>query len=197
MVQAHHILVGGGTGFVGCHLVRLLKENGAKVKIITRSSANNPDHISWKKISEEGLPKETTAVVNLAGRNILDLEFWTNSFKKEIYDSRIETNRTLVEAIHKATNKPKAFVTVSGVGYYKPDENKVYDEEWTQPDNEQDFLAALARDWEKSSELDEQLAPSTRRVIIRSGVVLGHDGGVVKNMLTPFLMCAGGPIGRL
>lgn len=88
-------------------------------------------------------------------------------------------------------------MTVSGVGYYKPDENKVYDEEWTQPANEQDFLAALARDWEKSSELDEQLAPSTRRVIIRSGVVLGHDGGVVKNMLTPFLMCAGGPIGRL
>lgn len=125
------------------------------------------------------------------------ISLFYSSQKPHFSKGRIETNRTFVQAIHKATNKPKAFVTVSGVGYYKPDENKVYDEEWTQPENEQDFLATLARDWEKSSELDEQLAPSTRRIIIRSGVVLGHDGGVVKNMLTPFLMCAGGPIGRL
>lgn len=108
---------------------------------------------------------------------------------------RIETNRTLVQAIHKATNKPKVSVTISGVGYYKPDEKFVYDEEWTQPEGETDFLASLAKDWEKSSELDEQLAPSTRRVVIRSGVVIGHDGGIIKNMLPPFLMCAGGPIG--
>lgn len=47
MVQAHHVLVGGGTGFVGRHLVRLLKENGAKVRIVTRNPANKPDHISW------------------------------------------------------------------------------------------------------------------------------------------------------
>lgn len=54
----------------------------------------------------------------------------------------------------------------------------------------------LARDWEKASELDESKAPNTRRVVIRSGAVIGKDGGVVKNTKLPFLLGFGGPIGE-
>lgn len=145
------------------------------------------------------MPQQTTAVVNLSGLNIFSPTLWTESFKKQIYDSRIETNRTLVEAIHKATNKPKSFVTVSGVGFYRPDQKIDYDEEWTQPKNEHDldYLMKLARDWEKSSELDEEKAPSTRRVVIRSGVVLGGDGGALQNMVIPFRLGLGGRLGKL
>lgn len=208
MVQAAHVLVGGGTGFVGRHLVKCLRNSGAKVRIITRNppkgsnsstgGGGNSDHITWNRIRDEGLPKETTAVVNLAGRNILDPVFWTDGFKKEIYESRIGTNRLLVEAIHKSAAKPKAFVTISGVGYYKPDENVEYDENWSQPTDrgQRDYLMNLAADWEQSSELDENLAPITRRVIIRSGVVIGKDGGVVKQVKLPFLLGAGGPLGK-
>ena len=144
------------------------------------------------------MPKQTTAVVNLSGLNLFTPTFWTESLKKQIHDSRIDTNRSLVEAIHKAPIKPKSFVTISGVGFYEPSLKKVYDEEWTQPKNEHDldYLMRLARDWEKSSELDEEKAPSTRRVVIRSGVVLGRGGGVIQNMLTPFRLGLGGPIGK-
>lgn len=197
MVQSQVVLIGGGTGFVGRYLVNCLKNGGAKVRVITRKPGTGTDQISWDTIKSKGLPQDTTAVVNLAGRNILDPVLWTDNFKREVYSSRIDTNRLLVHAIHKATNKPKSFVTVSGVGYYKPDETAEYDEEWAQPEDTSgnDYLMNLARDWEASSELTETEAPSTRRVIIRAGVVLGHDGGIIKNVMLPFKVGLGGPIG--
>lgn len=105
-----------------------------------------------------------------------------------------------MDAIHKSPANLKAFVTISGVGYYKPCEEVEYDENWTQSDDvkarEINFLMKLAKDWEQSSELDEQKAPSTRRVVIRSGVVLGNDGGIIKNAKIPFLLGLGGPLGK-
>lgn len=94
----------------------------------------------------------------------------------------------------------KAFVTISGVGYYKPSPEVEYDENWTQPDDgrgkDGNFLMKLAKDWELSSELDEQKAPSIRRVIIRSGVVIGGDGGLIKNAKVPYWLGLGGPLGE-
>lgn len=107
----------------------------------------------------------------------------------------------LANAIHSAGNKPKAFVTVSGVGYYPASEPRTgieYDENWTQAktDSTNSYLMRLASDWEKASELDESKAPNTRRVVIRAGAVIGSDGGVIKNAKLPFLLGAGGPMGE-
>lgn len=91
---------------------------------------------------------------------------------------------------------------MSGVGYYpasEPINGTEYDENWTQqaaaaatPAN---YLMRLAQDWEKASELNESKAPTTRRVVIRAGAVIGRDGGVIKNSKLPFLLGAGGPLG--
>lgn len=196
MVQSQVVLIGGGTGFVGRHLVNLLKSDGAKVRVITRKPGTSPDHISWDAIKSKGLPSDTTAVINLAGRNILQPGLWTDSFKKEVYTSRVETNRLLAQAIDEAKTKPRSFVTVSGVGYYKPCETTEYTEEWQQPAGEQtDFLMKLASDWEEASKLDEAKSPNTRRVVIRSGVVIGSDGGIVANLMLPFKLGLGGRVG--
>lgn len=117
-----------------------------------------------------------------------------------VLSGRINTNRVLVDAIHRSPSNLKAFVTISGVGYYKTSDKVEYDENWTQPDNgkssETSYLMKLAKDWEQSSELDEQKAPSTRRVVIRSGVVIGGDGGIIKNIKVPFWFGLGGPLGE-
>lgn len=194
------ILVGGGTGFVGRHLVKILRDTGSHVRIITRKPKNNTDYVSWDVIKHVGLPKETTAVINVSGRNILDPVPWTESFKKEVYSSRVDTNRLLADAIHKAKRKPTAFITISGVGYYAPSDSYEYDEQWTQPAGSKqgsaaNYLMRLAADWERASELDATGSESTRRVIIRSGAVIGSDGGIVQNLKVPFNMSLGGPIG--
>lgn len=197
MVRQAHILVGGGTGFVGRHLVKSLRNSGAKVQVISRKAGKTQDTITWRDIKLLGLPDQITSVVNLAGLNILSPQLWTGLFKQAVYDSRIGTNRILVEAIHGAKNKPDSFVTISGVGYYKPHPTFQYSEEWTQSENkyDKDYLMTLAYDWENASILDEQLAPNTRRTVIRSGVVLGPDGGVIANMKLPFTLGLGGHLG--
>lgn len=204
MVQSQVILIGGGTGFVGRHLVNLLRQAGAKVRILTRRPGSNSDQISWDAIRSKGLPSDTTAVVNLAGRNILEPGLWTESYKKEVYSSRVESNKLLADAINAATNKPRSFVTVSGVGYYPghtaQEPGPEYDEEWRAPDgvdrnSRENYLMSLARDWERASELDEDTSSKTRRVVIRAGVVIGPDGGVITNMMVPFKLGLGGPIG--
>lgn len=202
MVQSHVVLVGGGKGFVGGHLVNLLRRGGAKVRVITRrpDDASGSDQISWDAIRSKGLPNDTTTVINLAGRNILEPGLWTEAYKREAYSSRIETNKLLADVINASANKPKSFLTVSGVGYYPAsDTTTEFDEEWQQeahPDQPRDFLAQLAHDWEEASKLNEESSAVTRRVIIRSGVVIGPDGGIIKNMSLPFKLGLGGPIGN-
>lgn len=112
---------------------------------------------------------------------------------------RINTNRILVKAIHEAKAKPKCLITASGVGYYEPNGKTVYTEDWLQPEESSakpiNFIMDLARQWEKASELDEGLAPTTRRAVVRIGVVIGSDGGIVKNSKAQFKFCFGGTVG--
>ena len=63
------------------------------------------------------MPANTTAVVNLAGQNVLDpTRRWTPGFKQNVWNSRINTTQSLAQAIIKAQNKPKVFISISGVG---------------------------------------------------------------------------------
>lgn len=196
MVQSQVVLIGGGTGFVGRHLVNLLKSDGAKVRVITRKPGSSPDHISWDAIRSKGLPSDTTAVVNLAGRNILEPGLWTDSYKREVYSSRIDTNKLLAQAIDAATKKPRSFVTVSGVGYYEPSDTAEFTENWLQADSRgTNYLMSLAKDWEEASKLDESKSADTRRVVIRAGVVIGRDAGILGNLMLPFKLGLGGPVG--
>lgn len=98
-------------------------------------------------------------------------------------------------------NKPKCFVTISGVGYYRPSVSEEYDEQSISnvggdKRSASDYLIKLAQDWEDSSKLSDE-SHSTRRVVIRSGVVLGKGGGIIEGLQLPFSLFLGGPIGEL
>lgn len=184
------VLIGGGTGFIGRHLSNILVENGYKVTAVSRKSA--PDHITWNEISRNGLPDGCTAVVNLAGENILNpFKRWNNAFKEEVVKSRVETTKLLASAIKSASTPPEVFVTMSGVGYYQPNPFKEYTED--SPGGDHDFLSRLSRKWEEVGNLPESL--KVRRVIVRSGVVLGRDGGMIQQIFLPFFLGVGGRIG--
>lgn len=150
-----------------------------------------PKRITWHDVQRVGLPQDVTAVVNLAGQNVLDVtRRWTEGFKQNVWNSRIQTTCALAKAITDAKDKPAVFITISGVGIYKPDNHIVYSENVAV--SQFDFFSKLCFEWENAAKLPSHV--STRQVIIRSGVVLGSEGGMIKQLYLPFLLGLGGPI---
>lgn len=184
------IIVGGGTGFIGRQLAKLGQSKGFKVISVSRRAG--PNCLTWNDISRNGLPKDCVAVVSMSGESILQpFKRWTDEFKAQLKESRVAKTKLLNQAICSSSKPPKAFVSLSGVGYYKPDPNKEYTEnDVVEPF---DFLSHLTKEWEAAAKLPSQVP--TRSVIVRTGVVVGKDGGVIQNIKTPFSLGLGGPIG--
>ncbi|KAI4902055.1 hypothetical protein NFI96_007195 [Prochilodus magdalenae] len=185
------VLIGGGSGFVGRELTRLLKSKGHEVTIISRQPG--PGRITWADVESRGLP-QCEGAVNLAGENIMNpLRWWNDSYKKDLFSSRVDTTKTLAQAIAASPSPPQSWVLITGVACYKPSLQNQYteDSEWTPFD----LLSRLVKEWEEAGRLPHSIAQSTRQVIIRPGAVLGRDGGAMKQMLTPFWLGLGGPLG--
>jgi len=181
------ILVGGGTGFIGQEVCRLLRKSGYEVVIISRHSGQY--RMTYGNLQENGLPSGTKAVINLAGQNVLDpLRRWSPEFKELCRSSRIETTKRLATAIRETSNKPSVFVTVTGVGYYASDSNLHCDET---SGRGQGWLAELAEQWEH-----EASQSGVRTVILRPGVVLGRNGGMISQIYLPFFLGLGGRMGE-
>nr|XP_060636103.1 epimerase family protein SDR39U1 [Anolis sagrei ordinatus] len=181
------VLVGGGSGFVGRALTRLLKDRGHEVTLVSRSPGKN--RVTWDELSRLGLPP-CEGVVNLSGENVLNpLRRWNESFCQEVVASRIETTKALAKAIAGAEHPPQAWVLVTGVGYYRPSHTTKYTED--SPGGDFDFFSRLVTRWEAVARIPGDV---TRQAVVRSGVVLGRDGGAIAQMLWPFRLGLGGPI---
>jgi uncharacterized protein (TIGR01777 family) len=128
-------------------------------------------------------------VVNLAGAGLAD-QRWTAARKAELWRSRIDSTRSLLAAIGHVKHRPTLFVQQSAVGYYGSTGDAVIDEA-SGPGS--DFLAKLCADWEAESRPAEALG--CRRVVIRTGLALSAEGGLLDRMLLPFRLFIGGPIG--
>ena len=186
------VLIGGGSGFVGKQLASDLSKVGYSVKIISRQRRDGKS-VTWNDIKTNGLPSGTTAVVNLAGELVLNpLKRWGDRFEKDLRDSRVGTNNLLRDAIISAETKPEFWGQISGVGYYPPSATNSYDED-SAPDA-CDYWNKFTHDWELAGELPDSCS-DVRRVIIRSGVVLGKTGGALPQMKPAFFLGVGGPIG--
>lgn len=176
------IVIFGGTGFIGQPLVRALQAAGHNV-LVTDLRRDT----EW-----ETKLAGSDAVVNLAGAPLFSKR-WTESFKKEIYDSRIDGTRKIVDAIGRAKQKgggPRVLVSASAVGYYGPHPSAEFTESSGPGD---DFLAKVCRDWEAEA-LRAEREFGVRTVLVRTGVVLGREGGALKQLLLPFKMFVGGPV---
>ncbi|KAM7150767.1 epimerase family protein SDR39U1 [Macrochelys suwanniensis] len=182
------VLVGGGTGFVGGALTQLLRSRGHEVTHVSRRPG--PNRISWDEVARSGLPL-CDAVVNLAGENVLNpFRRWDDAFRRVVVASRVETTKTLAKAIAEAKRPPRAWVLVTGVGYYRPSPTAEYTEE--SPGGDFDFFSRLVSTWEAAAKIP---GDGTRQAVVRSGVVLGKGGGAVSQMLWPFRLALGGPMG--
>lgn len=188
-----HILITGGTGFIGNYLVNTLLSRGDTVTIVSRTPGKyrkkGVAYASWDD-DLTAIMETVDAVINLAGSNLFDNR-WTDSVRKSILNSRIKATESMVNAIKGAKNKPKVFISGSAVGYYGPRGADILDE--SQPSG-QDFLAKVCIAWEhEAQKLND---PSVRLVIARIGIVQQTDNGALQKMLLPFKLYGGGPLGH-
>lgn len=161
----------GVTGFIGTHLSHYLQNKGHVVFPITRQDFL----LDNRNILKERLA-QSDCIINLAGAPIN--RKWTKRYKQELYDSRIQTTRTLVEMINDLENPPKCFISTSAVGYYAP--HTCYSE--FSAENGTDFLSQLCRAWEYEV---SKLRDDIRCIITRFGIVMSEKGGMYSQMSAP------------
>lgn len=179
-----NVVVTGATGFIGVRLMQLLREKGHQAEGIDLRKTSG-----W-----EAKVEAADAVINLAGEPLFGKR-WTTLIKSEIHDSRVNTTRKIVEALGRAQKKsPKARVLVNGsaIGFYGSTDDEVLTEKSAAGS---DFLAFVCREWEEEAH-KAQLQHGIRTVLLRTGIVLGKNGGALKQMLPPFRIGLGGPIGN-
>ena len=132
------------------------------------------------------------AVIHLAGKNVSGR--WTESFKREVRDSRVRGTQTLAAAAaesFRATGMPKTFVAASAIGYYGDRGDELLTEQ-SPPGT--GFLADVCQEWEGAT---NRAADAGIRVVnLRIGVVLAKQGGALKAMLPAFRLGLGGPVGN-
>ncbi|MEE6519156.1 hypothetical protein FKM82_030691 [Ascaphus truei] len=135
--------------------------------------------------------------MELPQRIVLDWRIgsrWTEQYKQEVISSRVDITRSLTLAISRSRTPLRSLVLLTGVGYYPPSRTQQYSED--SPGGDADFLSRLVRDWEAAAQIPlADGKPKTQLVKVRSGVVLGRDGGALPAMLWPFRLCLGGPVG--
>ena len=111
------IAISGASGFVGSSLNKYFSNLNYKVISISRDVLNNQEKLN-EVISSSDI------IINLAGANIINR--WSESYKKLLYSSRIDTTSKIVNTINTITNKPKLLISTSAVGIY--DNKSTYDQ---------------------------------------------------------------------
>ncbi|MBZ0135740.1 MAG: TIGR01777 family oxidoreductase [Planctomycetes bacterium] len=180
-----HVLVSGGTGFVGQRVIDHLLARNHAVTVISRAPAS-AEAVFGARVTAcdyDSLPETFDAVVNLAGAT-LDKR-WTTAQKQRILDSRVEITRKLISTAE--SRGATRFVSTSAVGYYGNRGDETLDED-SSPGT--DFLSDVCVQWEKAAKSDK-LAVG----IIRLGIVLHHSGGALGVMLPLFRWFLGGRLG--
>lgn len=192
------VVVTGATGFIGQALCRHLHGDYELVALsrnIRKAAAKIGAYariVHWDGRDPRLWASEVSgarAVVNLAGENIAAWR-WSRSKKTRIRESRIQGAKAVAEAIAEAQVKPDVLIHGSAVGYYGLHAHEVLDEYSPGGDG---FLAEVCRDAETIAMQSQAL--DVRCVIVRSGIVLGADGGALPNLMLPFRFHLGGHLG--
>lgn len=165
-------LLTGGSGNVGTRIKQDLLSKGFEVRNLTRNPKQTTD-FKWDIQKSYIDPKALDGVniiIHLAGAGIAD-KSWSESYKKEIYDSRIDSTKLLYKEIEKLENKPSRFISTSAIGYYT---EPAFNVDESSPAG-RDFMSKVCQDWEEEALKIKELGVAVS--IIRTGIVLQNESG--------------------
>lgn len=193
-----HILILGGTGFIGRHLIDLVKEDYT-ITVFTRSPVEAarvlPSGVQLVRNPENATAlaaylNEASCLINLAGENVGGGR-WTPAFRERILNSRLENVSLIAEAFQQADNKPGCYVQGSATGYYgiNPSDAEITE---SRPSSRDSFLTSVAVQQEEAAKV---LNEHTRLVLVRTGIILDRAEGALPRIALPFRLFVGGPVG--
>lgn len=186
------VIITGGTGLIGVALSKALLLKGYRVVVFTRNVKTvqqlpGVEYMYWDAQSnniDRAVLQEATAIIHLAGAGIAEKR-WTKNRKREIVDSRVQTARSIVQALLQYPHNITKVISASGTGYYGPDRTSAGMEIAFREDDAPytDFIATTCVQWENAwATLAEKGIPL---VILRTGIVLSKNGGAIPEFLTP------------
>ncbi|HEU4990181.1 MAG: TIGR01777 family oxidoreductase [Gemmatimonadota bacterium] len=186
------IAISGASGFLGQTVAQRLRDAGHTVRPLVRGQgADAPAAIPWDPVAGDLSPDafaDIDAVIHLAGEPID--QRWTAERKRRIRESRVRGTETIARAMVAARKPSLVLLSASAVGIYGDRGDEVLDE---RSGAGTDFLASVCTEWERAT--DPARDAGLRVVIMRTGLVLGADGGALARMLPVFRAGAGGPLG--
>ena len=187
------VLVTGATGFIGRRLVEALAAGGHEAIVLLRDPAKSrllrPPFRLITRLAQLANDTRIDAIVNLAGEPIAN-GIWTKRKRREILSSRLRITGDVVELIDRLQRKPAVLVSGSAIGWYGLWQSETLTEA---SEGKPCFSRELCQTWERAALRAERFG--VRVVCLRTGLVLGTDGGLLGRLLAPFEFCLGGPIG--
>lgn len=186
-----NLLLTGASGLIGKAVTKILGDQNYRIYPLARNDRSGPHYYlqaSDKLHLDSSIPLH--GVINLAGKNISERR-WSKKYKKEIVESRIRLTRNLSNTIAQLPQRPEVFLSASAIGFYGTSNKQIFNET-SSPGS--DFLATLSKDWEKACMAAQEA--DIRTVLLRFGLVLSPDGGVLKNFLLPLRLACVGKIGN-
>ena len=197
-MQHKQLLITGGSGFIGSYLVPVLLDQGHGVTVLTRTPDKTAQQFNnlvtvadydMEQLDSLNNQQGFDVVINLAGQSITDKR-WTSKVKRQLRDSRLLTTLKLIDYLQRTSNKPALFISGSAIGYYGLQRDQLLDE---RDSGDNSFASKLCADWEHEAQQAEALG--IRTCYLRTGIVLGSNGGALSKMLPAFKIGLGGPMG--
>ena len=197
------VMITGGTGMIGTALSRHLLQQGYDVIILSRNPIETASmykttyqqnsfrpsgkifYAKWnteKMIIDHEALKQADYIVHLAGEGVAKKR-WTKKRKEEIRLSRTKSSELLFQCLSNQPNKVKAVISASAIGWYGPDNGKIFTENDPAAD---DFLGQTCKAWEESIDKVEGLGK--RLVKLRLGIALSNEGGALVEFKRPARM---------
>jgi len=189
-----NILITGGTGFIGQPLCAKLLQLNHTLTVLTRNPKKarkklGEDITFIQNFDELTSSTKLDAVINLAGESIADKK-WSIERKRLLESSRIDLTADLVAYMRQLDTKPSVLVSGSAIGFYGEGGDEILTEH-TDPHDE--FTHRLCAAWEMQALRAK--ADDIRVAILRTGLVIGKNGGFLQKMLPSFKLGGGAQLG--
>lgn len=191
------VLITGATGFIGRHLVDVLLQQEMKVIAVSRNKESarsifppTVQCIDYDSNELRSAMRSCNAVINLAGDSISGGR-WTNKKKASVLNSRLNTAQRLLGVLKSIDNPGLVFIQASAIGYYGHREELNLHEESAAGTG---FLSEVVQKWE--AHMPDVQQYTQRSVVLRIGVVLGKEGGMLGEMMKQSKRGAAGKAGN-